>query len=226
MRETDTSQRTGGDSHVPNHTVFGNLRLRTMGWKITFLIGTAFLLRLTAWSHQTSDSYLAFSATNAVVEGRWAIALRDLDHVLTIDADKDGEVTEDELKASREAIERYATSRLQVAVDGTDVKIQLNRFELEEHTDAYYVNLVFRLNMERFGSDFLVTYTLFNDTDPLHRGLFRFDLPARTMTTIFSPREPTQRFVIGMPQKSAEFWRFLREGVWHIWIGFDHILFL
>ena len=29
-----------------------------------------------------------------------------------------------------------------------------------------------------------------------------------------------------MPVKFEEFHDFRREGVWHIWIGFDHILFL
>jgi hypothetical protein len=43
---------------------------------------------------------------------------------------------------------------------------------------------------------------------------------------VFAPATQTQRFEIGAPDPWLALFEFGREGVWHIWIGFDHILFL
>jgi hypothetical protein len=37
---------------------------------------------------------------------------------------------------------------------------------------------------------------------------------------------PTQTFEISKPKMATQFFAFVREGIWHIWSGFDHILFL
>ena len=43
---------------------------------------------------------------------------------------------------------------------------------------------------------------------------------------IFSVDEPVQQFTLAEFSKSAQFADYLKEGVLHIWAGFDHILFL
>jgi hypothetical protein len=197
-----------------------------------FKTATILLCALLLWlapgifGHQTTDSYLALTLTNKQIEGRWAISLRDLDHILAVDADKDGEVSDAELSKAKPQIEEYAFSRLKVVVDSKPIDAQRTGFELEEHSDAVYATLLFVLRSEANPSDFIVTYTLFNDTDPLHRGLFRLDLPNRTATAIFSPAQSTQRFVIGATETPKRLLNFIKEGIWHIWTGYDHILFL
>ena len=87
------------------------------------------------FGHQTTDSYLALSLTNNRIEGRWAISLRDLDHVLTVDEDKDGEVSDAELAKSRPKIEDYAFRRLKIEVNSKTVKAESTGFEIEEHPE-------------------------------------------------------------------------------------------
>jgi len=186
----------------------------------------ALLLAPASFAHQTSDSYLALSLTNSRLEGRWAISLRDLDHVLQIDENHDGEVSDSELSRSRSKVESYAINHLKIGIDAKSVRIAPSGFEIEEHSDAYYATLLFDVLIADVGSDISVTYSLFNDTDPQHRGLFRLDLANRTETAIFSPAHPTQRFSISESRTTVSFLSFVREGIWHIWTGFDHILFL
>ena len=47
-----------------------------------------------------------------------------------------------------------------------------------------------------------------------------------TRIAIFSPEAAHQRFELTRPSLMRQFLDYGREGVWHIWIGFDHILFL
>ena len=76
----------------------------------------------------------------------------------------------------------------------------------------------------------VVSYSLFADLDPSHRGLLKLNyknanLPA-TKTAIFSPDATLQTFVLEKPSRLTEFKAYVIEGIWHIWKGFDHVLFL
>jgi len=48
----------------------------------------------------------------------------------------------------------------------------------------------------------------------------------QSVTGIFSPEKAVQEFTLERPSKLRQFFDYGHEGVWHIWIGFDHILFL
>src|SRR2546429_1283833 len=71
-----------------------------------------------------------------------------------------------------------------------------------------------------------ISYSLFADLDPQHRGLLRLEHGAATRTAIFGPERATQTFELAKISALTQFVDYAREGVWHIWIGFDHILFL
>jgi len=43
---------------------------------------------------------------------------------------------------------------------------------------------------------------------------------------VFTPERSKQSFVLGEMSVFRQFLSYGREGVWHIWIGYDHILFL
>jgi len=200
------------------------MRRAPSGLILAFLLAGGFVLDSQA--HQTTDSYLSMSLESGQIKGRWAIALRDLNHVLELDTDKDGEISDKELAVARPKIEKYAFDALNIEIGGVTVPINRKGFEIEEHDDAIYTALLFELSPARIGPDLTIQYDLFFHTDPLHRGLFRLDLPNRTETTIFSPAQPTQRFLIDSAHPTPQLARFIREGIWHIWLGFDHILFL
>ena len=71
-------------------------------------------------------------------------------------------------------------------------------------------------------------YSLFFDVDPSHRGLVQWIAPGgdAAQALIFGTESAQQ----SLAMKPAGAWQTLRQylvdGVWHIWIGYDHILFL
>jgi hypothetical protein len=67
---------------------------------------------------------------------------------------------------------------------------------------------------------------LFNLDTNVH-GLFRLEHRGRTETVAFDRNHPAHTFTLSEPSSRwGQFATFVREGVWHIWIGIDHILFL
>ncbi|MDB6021176.1 MAG: lnt [Pedosphaera sp.] len=69
-------------------------------------------------------------------------------------------------------------------------------------------------------------YQLFFETNSLHRGLLRLEANGRTQSAVFTPERRAQKFALASSNPGHQFLVFLREGVWHIWTGYDHILFL
>ena len=71
-----------------------------------------------------------------------------------------------------------------------------------------------------------ISYRLFADFDPQHKGLLMLRVGDETRSAIFSPEAASQRFVLGQPGTFDQFVQFFASGVEHIWTGYDHILFL
>jgi hypothetical protein len=64
------------------------------------------------------------------------------------------------------------------------------------------------------------------DQDSLHRGLLKVDLPGFQSSALLSPERPEAQLSRADSSAWRVFGRYIVEGVWHIWIGIDHIVFL
>ena len=179
-----------------------------------------------AYAHKPSDSYLALTVDGSVVTGQWDIALRDLDFAIGLDANGDAQITWGEVRAKHADIDAYALSHLNLAVAGKICPAQVTGNLIDDHTDGAYTVLRFRADCPNTPTALQVKYTLFFDVDPQHKGLLRLQYQGYSRTAVFSPENAAQQFILSQPGKLNQFLDYSREGVWHIWIGFDHILFL
>ena len=178
-----------------------------------------------AHAHKPSDSYLAVKAEAGRVEGQWDIALRDLEYAIALDADGNGEITWGELSARHAEVASYALARLQVALGGAACALRVTDHLVDQHSDGAYAVIRFGADCPASGS-LTIRYGLFFDLDPTHRGLARIEAAGITQTAVFSPERPEQSFDLVAPSLAGQILAYVREGAWHIWIGFDHVLFL
>ncbi len=189
----------------------------------------AVLLALAASSalaHKPSDSYLAVRVEGANVSGQWDIALRDLDFAIGLDDNGDGDITWGEVKAHQADVAAYALARLRLRSGGADCPVRSTEFLVDDHSDGAYSVMRFAGACPAEVSTIEIGYSLFADLDPQHKGLLRLEHGSGTRTGIFSPERATQSFELAKISTLTQFFDYGREGVWHIWIGFDHILFL
>jgi hypothetical protein len=187
------------------------------------------LAALPAQAHKPSDSYLAVRVDGSTITGQWDIALRDLDHAIGLDADGDARITWGELRARHADIAAYALARLGIEADGAECTLRAGEQLVDNHTDGAYTVLRFAVDCpapQVAPAALRIDYRLFADLDPQHRGLLRLDAAGSSRTAIFSPQAARQDFELKTASRAEEFGAFFVEGVWHIWIGFDHILFL
>ena len=180
----------------------------------------------TAQAHKPSDSYLSLNVGGAAISGQWDIALRDLDFALGLDADGDGVITWGEVKARHAAIAAYAGERLALRADGAACAVTVGEQLIDDHTDGAYSVLPLQVRCPTRPAALSVDYRLFAELDPQHRGLLKLTVDGQTRTAVLGPQANPQSFELTAPGRLAQFAAYLREGVWHIWIGYDHILFL
>jgi hypothetical protein len=96
---------------------------------------------------------------------------------------------------------------------------------IDQHSDGGYVVLYLTAACPGPAPTLTVTYNLLFELDSQHRGLLNLQRGDRTSTLVFSPDRRTVQEGSTSPQSNA-FTSYVREGVWHIWSGYDHILFL
>jgi len=176
-----------------------------------------------AHAHKPSDSYLALTAQDQELRGQWDIALRDLEYAIGLDADGDGAITWGELRKKQPEIAAYAFARFTLR----DCTITPGALLVDEHTDGAYAVLQFSARCgEALPRRLELEYSLFADLDPTHRGLLRAQLGEQTITGVLGPDQPRLSLDAAGRTRLEQFLDYAREGVWHIWIGFDHVLFL
>lgn len=204
-----------------------------------------------ALAHKASDAYLTWRVDGPAIEQRLDIALRDLDRELGLDADDDGALSWGEVRGRWPEIEALAADAVRVTVAGAPCALTGTAApQLDEHTDGRYAVLRRSLRCPQTVDAIEVDYRLFATSDATHRGLVRLvgagsaasaALPSGSpdepfgaamtgaeQTAVLVPASGVQRLAIvsnAAPQ-ARHFAGFVMEGMHHIAIGLDHILFL
>jgi HupE/UreJ protein len=154
--------------------------------------------------------------------------LSDLDLVLGLDADRNRKVSPDELGQRFSDVEAYVLKYLQLRVAGAPQPIFVTNsiLTVEEFPDGASTKLDFIITNLAHPRALEVEYRFMFEFKPLDRGLIQIECRGVTHSGVFTADRPVQSFDLEKPRSGREFLAFVRHGVWHIWIGLDHILFL
>ena len=184
-----------------------------------------FIAALPARAHRTSDAFLALDVRGAELSGSWAIALRDLDLAEDLDADRDRALKWGELRGARERVERDLLSQLAIGGDGTACALRIDDLAIEDRIEGRFAYFALSGTCPRPPRTLSVDYRFLFGADASHRGILVLNGLGAARTAVFSPQRSIQRFALDAPS-AQPLLDFVREGVHHIWIGTDHILFL
>jgi len=186
------------------------------------------LIACTASAHKPSDSYLALSVNSgeAQVNGQWDLALRDLDLAVGLDADRDGTITWGDVRSREKDLFAYALQRLALSSAGASCRAERGELLVDDHSDGTYAVLRFTAQCPTVPARLGIDYRMLFDLDPGHRGLLRLDVDGASRSAVLSPEQPAQQFDLAQESGWNTFAQFVGDGMHHIWIGYDHMLFL
>jgi len=181
-----------------------------------------------AQAHKASDAYLILEADATGLSERVDIALRDLDRELQLDADDNGQLSWGELRARAGEIDQLARQGLDMTLTDADggrcTPQALAPLQIETRSDGRYAVLQRRWQCRAPAQVLTLSYRLFAASDPTHRGVLSLRGPAgAAQTLVLSPDGHATPLRLGAAHSLLSV---LRDGVHHIWIGLDHILFL
>ncbi|CAN5348128.1 HupE/UreJ family protein [soil metagenome] len=192
--------------------------------RIALLALLMVLLPSAAMAHTLSVSHVdiqvAEDGKHSTVE--LDLALRDIALTLPLDADHDERVTWGEVLAMRAPIEAMVHAGFALSTDAGPCALAVTRLALRRYDDGTYATLVLNANCPR-ARKLRVDYNLFLAQDPQHRALITVRR-GDTVTTGIARADVTRVEIA--PGTGHPFADFVREGIHHILIGYDHLAFL
>ncbi len=202
-------------------------RLRSYVRAVLVLLAAcmAMLAGQVAEAHANGASYLRVVSgeRNAGISATWDISAADLQLPLELDANGNGVFTAAEISARRAAIVLFATSRLDLRRGGDRCPLTIGELTTRQRHSQLYLSLQLHGACPRSGPVDVTTDLFFG---------------SRGYSTLLDVQTPNGRFpaVLSMggaswiepatPSMLDTLLRFLREGVWHVLVGYDHIAFL
>jgi hypothetical protein len=183
------------------------------------------LLGASAAAHQPSDAYLTLEVGEPGIDGRWDIALRDLEQAIGLDRDQDGRITWGEVREREAEIAAYALARLELA-SATACATAPGPLALDRHGLNTYAVLRFTAACLTPLAELDIRYSLLFDLDRSHRGLLNVAWAGTSSTAVLGPETGTLHLESGQPPRWSVLASYVQEGFRHILIGYDHILFL
>ncbi len=197
-------------------------------------------------AHQPGQSYLYFRVYENRIEGTVEMTVDDINNALGIDLDaspyykeKNQEIAKAEYPATWSQfipdIQHYLKSRIKLRNANQSLNIEFTDMEILPLSRSVYILSNFRLNpITSIPDNIDIDYSILFDKDEKHRGLTIIGhnwqagiIKNESISSlIFSPSNTSQTLSLKEKSLWKGFVALLKLGMWHIYIGIDHIFFL
>jgi hypothetical protein len=180
------------------------------------------LVASSAHAHSASTSYLQLTPDERGGAVQWRIALRDLDALLELDTNGDGQLAWGEVADRRADIAQLAAASLRLERGGVPCALHFDALGFERLGGSSFAVLGGRGDCARGAAPLQLRYGLFAGIDPSHRALLT--LPASPKPVLLAPLATAT--ASGEQSAAVGFADMFIDGLHHIVSGIDHALFL
>jgi hypothetical protein len=175
-----------------------------------------------AAAHTLSDGYLDLAVDGRAVTGRVDLAARDLHDALGLDADRDGRLRWREAEAAAERVRAYVTAHVALTSRAGACPLTAGALAAIDRADGVHVAVALAARCPGPAEPLTVDYRAVFAVDARHTGLVHLRGPGGDAAAIVrAPGAITLASADGTGVGG-----FVKAGVWHIWIGLDHVCFL
>ncbi len=189
-----------------------------------------------AYAHSFNESYVYFDVTEDSLSGRIEITLNDLTRIQQQKAAVDEPLKRKAVRRGKQEFHDYFQNRLRLSFDGQPYQIEFNDLTFFKTKVGRFAQFHFDvLGIEKTPTTIEMSYdVLFSNVDPEHRGFALIGSNTRNgmeeneayITLVFSPGVGSQSLYLNDEPTKDTARAFFERGIWHIWLGPDHLLFL
>ena len=186
-----------------------------------------------AAAHEPGQAYMFLRVHDDSILVRLELLHSHLSETLDLGWGEDA-ASQEEVEAALDRIRAYAESNMAIAVAGVPVDLVFTGFESRFVDFGEFVLLQYRINISPTPDEMEFTFTPFFEVFDQHTNFQVVEYNWKTgtyneetnITLVFTPRNPTQTLDLTSSTVWRGFVAMIWQGIWHIWIGLDHILFL
>ena len=181
------------------------------------------LLPTTVMAHDPGLSQVTIKITEDQTSAHMIYARSDLEQLMLFDQDRDGVMSENEFSLIENDLLELINSTMAVSWDGEKLRPSQTSVALVAR-DAVEFRLIYALVP---GKNLSIKSSIFEKLALGHRQFITVaDAQGQIVNGILSSRNQTFEVNVSSPSLWSVFLNYVDEGVWHIWIGYDHILFI
>lgn len=207
---------------------------------INILIIMVCVLGASAHAHQMSTGYLSLSLDEqGQIQGEWQVRLFDVNEVVPVDSDVNGQLTWREFTRQQAAVLDYLRTNLRISRDDNVVSqdavavgvsqacrlVFSPQQQIDTHFNESYLVSPFSGACQGSGP-IRIEYRAFFAVDSDHKVIVNLVSPERDYTRVISQETPILLINLQRSQWFTTLKEYVYQGIIHIWKGTDHILFL
>ena len=202
--------------------------VQRFGPAICLILALMILAAASVFAHDPGLSSARLKFDGKVISARLTFARADIAIIATIDADRDGQITQAEFDAARPRLKSLAKESLSLKLDDREISPNAIAVHLDESA-AIHFDLDFPTTQ---GSKLLLRSLLIEKLPRGHRQFLSLsdeDDSARAQRMLDATNNSFECDLAALPISQSRphaFWGFLALGVEHILLGFDHLAFL
>jgi HupE / UreJ protein len=186
-----------------------------------------FLLVVTnAQAHIASNGFLTLAVEGSRIEGSLELAMRDAELAVGLDDNGDGRITWGEVRSHQRDLALYLAGKLVIGDGTARCREEFGAVQVNERVDGNYVWMPITATCESPLARLSLDYRLLQEIDPSHRGLLSLTAWGTTQTAVLGGSRAPKLISLDHVSAWRAFTEYLDTGVWHIWSGIDHLLFL
>ncbi|MEL6973380.1 MAG: HupE/UreJ family protein [Bacteroidota bacterium] len=185
-------------------------------------------------AHAPDQSYMYMRIYGEGIGGRFEVTAKDLNRSLNLNLPD--RMTMADIEPHIPMIQAYLDRISGFSVGGDDFQLTFEDVKILKLDEMeYFVKFNFTLpEVSEVPEVLKVRYEGFFDTNPQHKGILVQEYNWKAgivnnealISLIFDPGNTVQDLDLKDASVWKGFWALVKLGMWHIWIGLDHILFI
>lgn len=202
--------------------------------KTVSLIAALLLPVSSAFGHAKGEDYIFINIQEDGIVGEFQIHIDELRDKLSIDIPKASSTETGILLQSEDTVYDYINQNFSIGALGQPpYQINFTGVKIDQKIGKF-VTYPFRIETQEVPDKLTIRHNMFYEGDRNHRGLLLVQYNAKTdinygeehTALIFNPNNQNQALDLNDVPGLLQMREMIVQGMWHIWIGIDHILFL
>lgn len=199
------------------------------GGIVNFLRLSLLLLLISppCFSHQLYESYIFIDLKNPDSPNlRWEIESNNLESIFQLDRNKNEIISWKEINLLQEPIIAYVKQHFQLLIDNQKIDLHFESFELERKDDQTFLIFTQSLEPQPSIQSIHISYDLFFDIDKKQICYVHIQQKKAPILETLKAGKSNINVLLETFSMTTSILSFFIEGIWHIWLGIDHLLFL